>query len=66
MPQLSKIIEGREKWKEKAIRKSKELREERRAKKYYKERATLLASKLEKSEKNLKLALVIVEKKKVI
>jgi hypothetical protein len=66
MPQLSKIIEGRKNWKEKAIQKSKELREERRAKKYYKERATLLASKLEKSEKNLKLALVIVEKKKVI
>lgn len=66
MLQLSKVIEGRENWKEKAIQKSKELREERRAKKYYKERATLLASKLEKSEKNLKLALITVEEKKAI
>jgi len=64
MPQLSKVIESRKNWKEKAIQKSKELREERRAKKYYKERATLLASKLKKLEKNSKLALVTADKKK--
>jgi hypothetical protein len=64
MPQLSKVIEGRENWKAKAIQKAKELREERRAKKYYKERVTILASELEKADKELKLALVTIKDKK--
>lgn len=64
MPQLSKVIEARQKWKDKAIQKSHELREEKKAKKYYQQRATLLYSKVEELEKELKFALVTVEDKK--
>lgn len=66
MPQFSKVIEGRQNWKEKAIQKSHELREEKKAKKYYQQRATLLASKLEELEKKLKFTLVTVEEKKIL
>ena len=66
MPQFSKVIEGRQNWKEKAISKSLELREERKAKKYYKRRATLLTSKVEKLEKELKSeSLTVKDKKKL-
>lgn len=52
MPQASKILHSRQKWKEKAIKLSKELRESRKSRKRYKNKIVELKKQLK--EESLK------------
>lgn len=53
MPQLSKIIKARDKWREKATKRAEELWENRKIVKYYKETLLQLREDKEKLQKEL-------------